>query len=237
MGQSYPVQNPLGHLNQENNFKYASRIKASRAPTSNDKKPVGRIWIDTANNNVYHLTSYASGSPTWTETSLEAASDAEAQAKTEGSGTYLTASNLAAEGFLQWTDVTLTSTEVKALETTPIELVPAQGAGSVIKFMGALLKLDYGGTNGFTEGGNDNVVINYTDGSGVSVSQSVEGTGFIDQTADTYTNAEPAIDAIVAATGAENQALVLHNPGTGIGGNAADDNTLVVRTYYIVQSI
>ena len=166
---------------------------------------------------------------------VELATDAEAQAKTDATRA-LTPSNLAAEGFLQYADVTMTSAQVKALETTQIELVPAQGAGTVIKFMGAQLKLDYGGTNAFTEAG-DNLAVKYTDDSGAAVSQTIETTGFIDQTADTYTTSEPKIDAIAAATAAENQALVMDNLGSAIAGNAAGDNTLVVRTFYQVMSI
>jgi hypothetical protein len=104
-------------------------------------------------------------------------------------------------------------------------------------FHSALLKLDYGGTNAFTESG---VIfaIKYTDDSGVQVCTQIEATGFIDQTADTYTNAVASANAIVAATGIENQALVLDNIHSGeVAGNAANDNTLVVRIYYSVVAI
>ena len=145
-------------------------------------------------------------------------------------------SQLIAEGFQLYADVTLTSAQVKALETTQIELVAAPGAGNVLAFKGALLKLDYGGTNAFTESG-DNLGIKYTDDSGVQVCTTIEMTGFIDATADTYTNAVPSADAIVAAAGAENQALVLDNLGSAIAGNAANDNALVVRCFYQIVSI
>jgi len=173
-----------------------------------------------------------------TATNLTAltASDSDAQAKTS-TAKYLTPANLAAAGFMQWADVTLTSEEVKALAATQIELVAAPGAGNVLMFHGALLKLDYGGTNAFTES-SITFGIKYTDDSGVQVCTAIEATGFIDQTADTYTNAVPSADAIVAASGAENKALVLDNLGGGeVAGNAANDNTLVVRTYYSVVSI
>lgn len=164
---------------------------------------------------------------------VELSTDAEAQAKS--GSTVVTAGNLAAEGFLQWADVTITSAQVKALETTQIELVAAQGAGAAILFMGAHLKLNYG-SNVFTEAG-DNLSIKYTDDSGVAVSETIETTGFINQSADTMTNAVPVKDAIVAAASAENQALVLDNLGSAIAGNAAGDNTVTVRTYYVVHSI
>lgn len=146
------------------------------------------------------------------------------------------ADKLAGEGRLQWNDVTLDATAIKALRASPATLVPAQGAGSVVKLMGAQLKL-VAGTNVLSESA-DNLAIKYEDGSGTAVSQTIETTGFIDQAADTYTTSEAKIDVIAAATDAENLPLVLHNTGDGeFAGNAADDAQLVVRTYYVVHSI
>lgn len=137
---------------------------------------------------------------------------------------------------MQYADVTITATAIKAARATPVSLVAAQGAGNAIFFMGAQLKLNYG-SEVFTETA-DNFAIKYTDGSGVIVSQAIENTGFIDQSADTLTSALPKIDAIVAATGAENQALVLHNTGDGeIGGNASNDSTITLRIFYKVVAL
>lgn len=143
----------------------------------------------------------------------------------------------AAKGLIAYADVTMTSAEVKALAATQKELVAAQGAGKAIMFHGALMKLNYGGTNAFTES-SITFAVKYTDDSGAQVSQTIEATGWIDQTADTFTNALPKIDAIVAASGAENQALVLDNLGAGeVAGNAAGDNTVTMRVFYSVVSI
>jgi len=131
----------------------------------------------------------------------------------------------------------LTSAQIKALRATPITIIAAPGAGKVIEFIGATLKLVYGGTNVFTET-DDNLAFKYTDGSGVSVSGNIESTGFIDQSANTYTSAVRQADGIVAATGAENQALVLHNTGDGeIAGNAGNDNTLEISVLYRVVTL
>lgn len=165
---------------------------------------------------------------------VELATNAEAQARSS-SALAITPANLAAEGFLQYKDTTITAAQVKALATTPIELVAAPGAGAAIMFMGALFKLNYG-SEVFAESG-DNLGIKYTNASGVQVSATVEMTGFIDQSADTYTRTIPANDAIVAAAAAENQALVLDNLGSNITGNASNDSTLGVRVYYLVQSL
>src|SRR5262245_4391760 len=130
------------------------------------------------------------------------------------------------------TTVSLTSAQIKAIRATPITMVAAPGAGRILEFVSAILLLDYGGTNVFTEAGN-NLAVRYTDGSGAIVSQTIEMTGFIDQSADTATSAEAKIDAIVAKTGCENQALVLHNTsGAEIAGNAGADNVVRVKVTY-----
>ena len=228
-----------------------------RAPTTLDiGKPVGYIWVDEANGGSYQLMRYQSGTPDWqalggaTVAVQSISADSGSASPVAGNITIATDTSLtssatgstvtvglaANNATVQYADVTLTSTEIKALATTPIELVAAPAAGSTILFLGALLKLNYGGTNAFTEAG-DNLGIKYTDAAGVQVSGTIESTGFIDQTADTYTNAIPAGDAIVAATGAEAQALVLDNLGSNFAGNAADDNTMTIRVYYEVQAI
>ena len=155
---------------------------------------------------------------------------------TSATANTVTISQDATTSAMQYADVTITATQVKAARATPVSLVAAQGAGNAIFFMGAQLKLNYG-SEVFTETA-DNFAIKYTDGSGVAVSQTIENTGFIDQSADTMTNALPVADAIVAASAAENQALVLHNTGDGeIGGNASDDSTVTVRIFYQVVAL
>lgn len=132
--------------------------------------------------------------------------------------------------------VTVTNAQIKALRATPKTLVAAPGAGLVLEFVSAQLKL-VAGANVLTES-TANLGIKYTNGSGVQVSETIEATGFIDQAANTVTNARPKLDAIVAYTGAANQALVLHNLGAGeIAGNAAADATMVVVINYRVITL
>lgn len=138
----------------------------------------------------------------------------------------------AADGFVNYAEIALTAAEIKALRATPKELVAAPGAGKMLRFLGAELLLDATAT-AFTESA-DNMAIKYTDGSGVAVSDTIEATGFIDQTADTATSAVPVKDAIVAATGCDNEALVLHN--TGDGEYATGTGTMRVKVWYAVLS-
>jgi hypothetical protein len=138
--------------------------------------------------------------------------------------------------WVNFIEVALTNAEVKALRATPKTLVAAPGAGKVLEFVSAVLLLDYGGTNVFTET-SDNLAVRFQNTTGVIVSEAIETTGFIDQSADTATNAIPKADAIAAKSGCENQPLVLHNTGDGeIAGNAANDNLMRVRLAYRVWS-
>jgi hypothetical protein len=131
--------------------------------------------------------------------------------------------------------VTLTNAQIKALRAAPVTLVAAPGTGLVNVFVRATLKLVYG-SNALTES-TDNLAVKYTDGSGVAVSDTIEATNFITATASTYTSAVAVKDAIVAATGCDNKALVLHNTGDGeYGGNAGNDTTMKVTVFYRVIS-
>jgi hypothetical protein len=137
-------------------------------------------------------------------------------------------------GQTQYAEVTVTNAELKAIRATPKQLVTAPGAGKMLEFVSAQIVAS-AAANALTESA-DNLAVRFTDGSGVIVSQAIEATGFLDQTASTISNALPKIDAIVAASGAANKALVLHNTGDGeYGGNAAADLTLKVRTVYRVH--
>lgn len=120
---------------------------------------------------------------------------------------------LVVEGAILTASVSLTALEIKALRATPKTLVAAPGAGFLLEFVSAVLLLDATAT-AFVES-SANLAVRYTGTTGAKVSDDIEATGFIDQTADTMTTARAKLDAIVAATGCANAALVLHNLGAG----------------------
>jgi hypothetical protein len=141
---------------------------------------------------------------------------------------------IAAKGGMQMAEVSVSAAELAAIRATPKTLVAAPGAGFMLVFRMATLILDYTAP-GFTESA-DNLAVKYTDGSGVAVSETIEMTGFIDQTADTITFAVPdagAATALSAATNIANKALVLHNTGDGEFGGSGG-STLRVKVWYNV---
>ena len=137
---------------------------------------------------------------------------------------------------IKQTYVSMTSAQIKLLATTQIELIPAQGANTVIEVLGGLVMLDYGGSNAFT-GATNNLSAKYTDDSGAIVSELIEMSNFIDQTADTFLIWRAVSDdaCVIAATaGIVNQAVVIDNVGSNFAGNAAGDNVLKWWTKYRV---
>lgn len=128
----------------------------------------------------------------------------------------------------------LTNDQIIHLRASPVTLVPSLGATKLIEFLSITLRLNYGGTNIFTET-DANLVVNYTDGSGVVVSTVIECGGFIVQSADTITRGIPVLDAIVTDAASAGEPLVLFNDGAGeFGGNAEGDNTITVWTLFRV---
>jgi hypothetical protein len=128
-------------------------------------------------------------------------------------------------------DVTVTTAELLALNTTPKALVAAPGAGRVLIPAAAYMFLDYNSTAyaGIVAGAD--LAVRYTNGSG-AIALTVETTGFLDQTSDQYRFTFGA--ASPAATGGgfapvANAALVLHMT---TGNIATGNSPLYVRVYY-----
>lgn len=137
------------------------------------------------------------------------------------------------ENYIRYAAVSLTNAEMLALRATPKELVAAPGAGKVLEFISATLLFDY--TGAYTETA-DNMAVRYENGSGVQASDDIEATGFVDATADTVTFARKKVDGIVAKTGCENKALVLHNTGDGEYGGGNASNAVRVKVAYRVHT-
>ena len=124
--------------------------------------------------------------------------------------------------------------EVNALAATQIELVAAQGAGTLIEFVGATLILDVTAQYDDAAGDGD-LQICYTDGDGTAVSAAIEADAFIDAAADAVTFAIPVADPITAASACVNKALVLDNDGDEFTGGTGE--LRVIITYRVHTSL
>ena len=139
------------------------------------------------------------------------------------------------ETTIQYAETSHTAAQTRALRATPRELVPAPGAGKYIEFLSAQLFLDYSGAAMSED--SDNLAVKFDSGSGEAVSETIETTGFIDQTADTVTNAVNKKDTIVAASASVNKKLVLHNTGSGEFGSAGTPTSVLrVKVAYRVHT-
>lgn len=205
-------------------------VKGKGVPPASFKGDLGQIYIDTTASDAEAVYIYDGNS--WVQSQVTLSTDDTfANASNETTSSSLAIKNYV-DAAVQLATVTVSSAELLALAATPKELVAAPGAGNFIQFLSAQLVLDYNSA-AYVESG-DNFAIRYTDGTGVIVSDAIETTGFIDQTADTITNAIPIADAIVAATGAVDQALVLHNTGSEI--TTGDSPVYVTIAYRIISS-
>lgn len=137
-------------------------------------------------------------------------------------------------GYLVLAEVTLTDAEIKALPTTPIELVAAAGAGKIIKIIDitAVQKIVSGGSYTNVNTGSYLTLINDNNVFGLSASPLEEGSG--DWFSPGVTNYQGYYETTM-----ENMPVMLavNNSGGGnfTGGNAA--NTLKINVYYVVVDL
>ena len=122
--------------------------------------------------------------------------------------------------------ITLTNAQIKNLHITPIVLVPAQGAGTVVLPMNIISKLNYGGNDPFT--GADGIFL-------ISSSYIICSAAIVEDTQDSFylsvfNNFE------LPANLFENVDLTLLSD-TPIGGNASNDNTMSFYIQYVIVKI
>lgn len=132
--------------------------------------------------------------------------------------------------------VTIATASVLLLNTTPVTLVAAPGAGKFLELVSAHFWLDYNTVayNGIAA--DEDLEIRYTNGSGQEVA-SVEATGFLDATADAHALAKPASAAVGTAELIQpvaNAALVLF---MSTGNIATGNSPLKVEVFYRIRDL
>jgi len=131
---------------------------------------------------------------------------------------------------------TLTSSQIKALNATPIQMVAAQGANTVIVPISTSFKFIYGGSNAFVAGAAQTIDLYFSNSPGkIALPIIINATLVGNQTKFSIIVGD---DQSRQSTGIyDNVGLFLVNPvATEISGNAANDNQVVVfLTYYIAD--
>jgi len=131
--------------------------------------------------------------------------------------------------------LSLTNTQIKALNVTAVTVVAAQGAGIVIVPVQATMKMIYGGTNAFT--GTPTMFIQYGTGVGTNGIFQVSSAGFWTATQNAYIIPFNTGSSLQMNASAVENVAVMVAASSGISGNAAANNTAEIQIMYYTIAI
>lgn len=119
---------------------------------------------------------------------------------------------------VQIASLTLTTAQVKALNATPIDMIAAPGATKFIQLVDCMGFVDYNSAAYAEVAAGEDLTLKYTDDSG-AVLTTLETTGWLDQTADSYqigvpAAAQPVLNAKVVAHMATGEIITGDSPVT-----------------------
>ena len=137
---------------------------------------------------------------------------------------------------LQYAQVTLTSAQIKALHASPITLVAAAGAGTIIVPVEPFLcHFKYGGSNVFVAGSAQVVALYY--GTAQNIATVITNAMLVGSTS-TYNQTNISSVSSISAANIENQPIKFFNlSATEISGNAGNDNTITVGILYFIATL
>lgn len=129
----------------------------------------------------------------------------------------------------------LTSSEVKNLIATPIELIPAPGAGKVIVVVNGSGKLTYGGSEPFIIDTNYYLYLNYNSG------KQITGPAAIGNILIATENSFSTFITLVAFGSSsqfeDNSVKITTNSPVEISGNTSNNNTVTIDCIYYIVTI
>ena len=131
----------------------------------------------------------------------------------------------------------VTASQLKNLVGSPLVLIPAQGAKTVIVPKSCACRFSYGGTSPFT--GPGSLTVKYNDPMSLvafpGIMSNTSMTGTIDRWS--ITGYLQTGNMNLASGTLNNYGLVLSNPVLDFGGNAANDNVLYIQICYWVATL
>lgn len=135
--------------------------------------------------------------------------------------------------------LTLTSSQIKNLVSTPITLLSSPGSSKYILLLNAISVMNYAGTNGFTASASQTISLYYTSSSGIICTQTdLISNSSIVATQTNYCYNQTTLLPQTNQTNLSNKPIVIINTtGTNIAGNAAGDNTITIFCYYTIVQI
>ncbi len=156
---------------------------------------------------------------------------------TSGAGNTITINATGGAGLME-AQITMTSAQIKALDTVPQTMVAAAGAGTFIEIVSWTLKSVYGGNNAFTFAGAQAPA----NGIGLYVTQrqlNCMQKNAIEAVTTLYhrgTIDENTSSAALMIEAMENSPLIVFS-SHAIGGNAAGDNTITINVLYRILTL
>ena len=156
-----------------------------------------------------------------------------------GAGMLPTFQTVTAGAGLLQTEFTLTSLQIKSLNATPITVIAAQGAGTMIRVLDVVARLNYGGTNVFTtSSSNQNIRLYYDSVARETATDVIYDRSRIIAAASEYEISNANNNTSVPIADVQNLGVIVTTAAAPeIGGNAANDNTLNVSVLYMVITL
>ena len=141
----------------------------------------------------------------------------------------------------QSTTLHLTNAQIKNLQATPIQILAAQGANTLIVPVEIVSFLNYGGSNAFVAPSGTGINLYFTNvNAGNTIIFNVQSGSSFTQTASNYQISNSAFSAGTVSASCVNQPLFVALDQTASGeitGNAANDNTITIQMQYRVITV